>query len=67
MLIPKSKKWFDYGSRKVSGHCIFSYDSILLTINFAPIAAFAIVSYTIPATVFRMYEGEGRLFTGVTV
>jgi len=31
MLIPESKKWFDYGSRKISGHFIFCYDSILLT------------------------------------
>jgi len=31
VLIPQSKKWFDYGSRKISGHFVFCYDSILLT------------------------------------
>jgi len=30
MLIPKSKKWFDYGSQEISGHFIFCYDSVLL-------------------------------------
>ena len=44
---------------------IFCYDSILLTVT--PIAAIAIVSCKIPAPVFRMYQGEGRLFAGVTV
>jgi len=37
------------------------------SLDFTPIAACAIVSYEIPATVFRVYKGEGRLFTGFTV
>jgi len=31
MLMPKSKKWFDYGSRKISECFIFCYYTILLT------------------------------------
>ena len=45
----------------------FSVKNQFCSLDFTPIAAFAIVGYKIPATVFRMYKGEGRFFTGVTV
>jgi len=63
MLIPKSKKWFTKNKRTLYFLLRFNFNSL----NFTPIAAFAIVSCKIPAPVFPMYKGEDRLFAGVTV
>jgi len=63
MLIPKSKKWFTKNKRTLYVLLRFIFNSL----DFTPIAAFAIVSCKIPATFFRMYKGEERLFVGVTV
>jgi len=46
---------------------LFSVTIQFCSLDFTPIAAFAIVSCKIPATVFRKYKGEGRLFAGVIV
>jgi len=61
MLIPKSKKWFTKNKRTHYVLLRFNFNSL----DFAPIAAFAIVSCKIPETVFWMYKGEERLFVGV--
>jgi len=46
---------------------LFSVTIQFYSMDFATIAAFAILSCKIPATVFRMYKGEESLFAGVTV
>jgi len=55
--------WFTKNKRTLC----FSVTILFYSLDFTPIAAFAIASCKIPASFFRMYKGEGRLFASVIV
>jgi len=61
--LKKIRLWFT----KNKGNTLFSVTIQFHSLDFTPIAAFAIVSCKILATVFLMYKGEGKLFAGVAL